>query len=121
VKMLWQHEKTLILLGTVGLLYTASKRDYLPLAWTLGVLVPYSFVASRYDYYALLAYPPLPLGPGQAAIDVARRVQHRSAAWLPMVPVFANVLMLLPRIGRPIPGDAQIRQLAETVRQVSRP
>src|SRR5207302_8181166 len=83
VKMLWQHEKTLILLGTVGLLYTASNRDYLPLASTLGVLVPYSFVASRYDYYALLAYPPLALGAGQAAIDVARRVQRRFAAWLP--------------------------------------
>jgi 4-amino-4-deoxy-L-arabinose transferase-like glycosyltransferase len=70
--MLWRTEGPLVLLFAVGVGHAAWRRDWAPLIWAAAVLLPFSLVASRYDYYALPAYPALALVTAAALVDVRR-------------------------------------------------
>jgi 4-amino-4-deoxy-L-arabinose transferase-like glycosyltransferase len=70
--MLWRTEGPLVLLFAVGVAHAAWRRDWAPLVWTAAVLLPFSLVASRYDYYALPAYPALALMTATALVEVRR-------------------------------------------------
>jgi hypothetical protein len=70
--MMWDTEGPLALLFLVGALHAAWRRDWAPLLWTVAALLPFSLVASRYDYYALPAYPALTLMTAGALVDIRR-------------------------------------------------
>src|SRR5262249_12896527 len=78
--MLWRREGPLILVALVGLIFTIAKRDFLPAVWTFAVLAPFSLAASRYDYYALLAYPALALATARVTVDAVPRLRGALAA-----------------------------------------
>ena len=90
--MMLQTEGALALLFAVGIIHAVRRRDWPPLLWTLAALVPFSLVASRYDYYALPAYPALALMTAAALVDVRRWLAavalvvwaawHLASAWL---------------------------------------
>jgi 4-amino-4-deoxy-L-arabinose transferase-like glycosyltransferase len=68
--MMWATEGPLALLFLVGALHTAWRRDWVPLVWAVVTLLPLTVVASRYDYYALPAYPALALMTAGALVDI---------------------------------------------------
>jgi 4-amino-4-deoxy-L-arabinose transferase-like glycosyltransferase len=90
--MMLRTEGALALLFAVGIVHAVRRRDWPPLVWTLAGLVPFSLVASRYDYYALPAYPALALMTAGALVDVRRWLAvtalaiwaawHLASAWL---------------------------------------
>ena len=90
--MMLQTEGALVLVFVGGLVHAARRRDWPPLVWTLATLVPFSLVASRYDYYALPAYPALALMAAAALVDIRRwlaalalllfAARHLAATWL---------------------------------------
>jgi 4-amino-4-deoxy-L-arabinose transferase-like glycosyltransferase len=90
--MMLRTEGALVLVLVVGVVHAARHRDWPPLVWTAATLVPFSLVASRYDYYALPAYPALALMAATALVDVRRWLAavaialfaawHLASAWL---------------------------------------
>ncbi len=90
--MMLRTEGVLVLVFVVGIIHAARRRDWPPLIWTLATLLPFSLVASRYDYYALPAYPALALMAAAALVDIRRWLAalalalfaawHLAAAWL---------------------------------------
>jgi len=113
--MLWRREGQLVLVALLGLIFTIWKRDFLPAIWTLVVLVPFSLVASRYDYYALLAYPALALATARLTVDGVPRLRGALAAAVVMA---AIALHAIPSAD---PGPFEMRTLADLVKQNSRP
>ena len=115
---LWDQEGALILLAAGGLVFTAVRRDWLPLLWTVAVLLPFSIAASRYDYYALLAYPALALATARVAVDAVPRMRGALAAAAVAAAILHNVV---PRVRVLDVGPFEVRTLAELARHLSRP
>jgi 4-amino-4-deoxy-L-arabinose transferase-like glycosyltransferase len=118
LKELWRFEGPLVLVSVIGLAYTAWRRDLLLLVWTLGVLVPFSLAASRYDYYALPAYPALALAAARAVTGALPRLKLVLAILLVAT---SFLLHVAPRLGKIPYGDLEIRALGQTVEAVSLP
>jgi 4-amino-4-deoxy-L-arabinose transferase-like glycosyltransferase len=114
---LWRHEGALLVLAALGLVFAALRRDFLPAAWTLAVLAPFSLAASRYDYYALLAIPALALGSARIVCDGVPRLRGGLAAAVVIV-AFVHVL---PRVRVLDVGPYEMRTLAELARHLGRP
>ena len=111
---LWVRETQVILIAAVGLVWTAWKRDFLPLVWGLGVLLAFTLAASRYSYYVLLAYPAFALAMARVSWGIGR-------AWL-AVPV--ALLWMTPHLimdfNRPAkPQDAETGTLAAAAQRMS--
>ena len=115
---LWRLEGALILLALGGLVFTLWRRDYLPAAWTFAVLLPFSIAASRYDYYALLAYPALALATARLAVDAVPRLRGALAAAAVLAAVLHTVV---PRVRVLDVGPFEVRLLAELARNFSQP
>jgi hypothetical protein len=117
-RMLWRTEGLLVLLYAAGLAYACWRRDPVPLGWALAVLLPLSIAGSRYDYYALVAYPALALGAGRLLGEAVPRL-----GWVlgPAAAVASLVHTLGARHAEETPWDAQVKGLAELCAQVSRP
>jgi 4-amino-4-deoxy-L-arabinose transferase-like glycosyltransferase len=90
--MMLQTEGILAIYFAVGIAHALRRRDWPPLLWALAGLLPFSLVASRYDYYALPAYAALALMAAGALADVRRWLAllaiafwaawHLAGAWL---------------------------------------
>src|SRR5262249_55779262 len=117
LEMLWEHDRILLLLSGAGLLFALLKRDVLLPVWVVATLLPYSLAASRFDYYALLAYPALALLAGRLVVEGVPRLAPLFASAV----LLASFLHLTPRIGRPVPGDVEVGSLARFVQAISRP
>jgi 4-amino-4-deoxy-L-arabinose transferase-like glycosyltransferase len=115
VSMLWRREGMACLVLLPALAYAALRRDGFLLLWALGVLVPFSLVASRFSNYALLAYPAL-------ALLLARPVVELARGWLavPLVVLWALPHLLGGYSRWPASPDLQSGLLARRVAAVSR-
>ena len=116
-KMFWSREGLLALLPALGLIHLGTRREWLLPAWVLGALLPLSLAATRFDYYALIAYPALGLAAGQ----LAARVVPRLGPWLAAALVGAYALYNVP-VDRNsgLVWDLQMRALSEAAGSASR-
>jgi hypothetical protein len=116
VSMLWRAEGPVCLILVPALAYAVLRRDALLLAWALGVLLPFSLVASRFTNYALLAYPALALLLARPAVELAR-------GWIaaPLVILWALPHLLGGYTRWPGSTDLQTGVLAQRVPEVSQP
>jgi len=115
-QMLWRREGPLVLVAALGLGFSLAKRDFLPAAWTLATLLPFSIAASRYDYYALLFYPALALAAARLLCALVRGYLA-----LPVVALWAALHLLPHWPGPPPPEDPETGLLAQKMAQLSRP
>jgi 4-amino-4-deoxy-L-arabinose transferase-like glycosyltransferase len=118
LEMLWQRERPLILVALVGMIFTLAKRDWLPAIWTLAVLAPFSLAASRYDYYALLAYPALAIATARVCVDAVPRLRGPLSAAV-VIATFA--LHGIPRTRLLDVGPREMRFLSALVEKNSLP
>jgi 4-amino-4-deoxy-L-arabinose transferase-like glycosyltransferase len=118
VQMLWNKEGPLVLLGLLGLGYAAWRRDVLLVVWTLGVLIAFSLVASRYDHYLLLCYPAMAMLTARALVEVVPRLRIPLATAAVVLSAAAHVV---PAFGAPLGGDYDIRRLGHRVARVGGP
>jgi 4-amino-4-deoxy-L-arabinose transferase-like glycosyltransferase len=118
VHMLWQKEGPLVLLALLGLAWAAWRRDRLLMVWTLGVLIPFSIAASRFDYYTLIAYPALALLGARLLCEAAPRLRVPLAV---AGVALSAVVHVVPRLGQPLGGDYDMRRLGHRVARVARP
>lgn len=117
LQMLWVLEGPLVLLSLLGLLLALWRRDFLPVLWGLGTLLLFSLSATRFNYYALLAYPALALGTASLLAETRRW-------WLvaPVVLAWIVVHLTMPGGYRPLPvEDIELGELAEIMGRVSLP
>jgi 4-amino-4-deoxy-L-arabinose transferase-like glycosyltransferase len=113
--MMWRTESALALLFVVGIVHAAGRRDWPPLVWAAAALLPFTIVASRYDYYALPAYPALALVTAGALVEVRRTLAPVAAAVWAAVHL-AGMLSAPPDVADPDSGalaaDAALRMAA---------
>jgi 4-amino-4-deoxy-L-arabinose transferase-like glycosyltransferase len=117
LQMLWVLEGPPILLVMLGLGLSAWRRDFLPVLWGLGTLLLFSLSATRFNYYALLAYPALALGMASLLAEMGRW-------WLTCLVVLAWTVAHLSMPGGFLPQpveDPELGTLAETMGRVSLP
>ncbi len=117
LQMLWVLEGPLVLLSLLGLLLALWRRDFLPALWGLGTLLLFSLSATRFNYYALLAYPAL-------ALAAASLLAEAKRGWLsaPVVLAWAVVHLAMPGGSRPLRvEDIELGELAEIMGRVSLP
>jgi 4-amino-4-deoxy-L-arabinose transferase-like glycosyltransferase len=117
LRMLWVLESPLVLLAGLGLGVAAWRRDFLPVLWGVGSLLVFSLSATRFNYYALLAYPALALG-------MATLLGQAGRLWLAIPVVLTWTLVHLGAPGGFVPrvsDDLDPSTLAEIMGNVSRP
>lgn len=117
LQMLWVLESPLVLLAALGLGLAAWRRDFLPVLWGVGTLLVFSLSATRFNYYALLAYPALALG-------MATLLGETHRLWLALPVVLTWALIHLHEPGGLVPQaaeDVDPSTLAEIMGHVSRP
>jgi 4-amino-4-deoxy-L-arabinose transferase-like glycosyltransferase len=118
---LWLRERWLALLlaaGVVFVVYRAARfREpgaLLCCLWGLGSLVVLSASASRFDYYALVAYPPLAIGAAWLLCSIPwQRLAFAGELVLGVAVAYGLVLHTWPRLGVPA-YSPEIAPLAQT-------
>jgi hypothetical protein len=113
--MLWQREGIAVVLFVLGIAWAAWKRDGFLLAWALGVLLMFSFAASRVDYYLLLAYPAFALAAGRALAEAAPRFAAPAA-----VAAFALAHVIPRWTSQPPVSDPETGFLASIAGRIGR-
>jgi 4-amino-4-deoxy-L-arabinose transferase-like glycosyltransferase len=115
LRMLWALESPLVLLAGLGLGMAAWRRDFLPVLWGVGALLVFSLSATRFNYYALLAYPALALAMATLLGEIRR-------LWLTVPVVLTWTLVHLGAPGGFVPqpaAETDPSTLAEIMGRVS--
>jgi 4-amino-4-deoxy-L-arabinose transferase-like glycosyltransferase len=127
LEVLWQKERWIALLFVAGALAAAwrlareparREHDLLLLVWPLAVLVPFSLVRTKVDYYLLPAYPALAL---LAAAPLVRIPRRAVVAALGAVAVAASFALHVPRRVRAPDPFAELAGISRLVRAATPP
>lgn len=122
LQMLLALETPLALLSVLGMVLLIARREYLVPLWGMGTLLVFSVAATRFNYYALVAYPALALATATALLRAAA-LPVRAVVALPWVTLAVWIAVHVPMPGflRPLaPMDPEPGWLAQQMKGISR-
>ncbi len=129
LRMLLALESPLIMLSLLGMVVLVLSRSFLLPLWGVGCLLVLTISATRFNYYALLAYPALTCSMAVVLVWLSpAAARPRPLPWLRtalpwlVVALWFAVHVVKPGVLRPLrPMDPEPGWLAERMGRVSQP